>query len=103
MTPPFTGRSAPDGGTVAVSIAGEGRRIRLTVDDSGTGIPAGERERIFDRFHRATETPGGAGLGLAIADSIVRATGGRWQIGESSAGGASMSVSWLRTIAGSGA
>jgi signal transduction histidine kinase len=71
------------------------------VDDSGPGIPPEERPRIFDRFHRATEGPGGAGLGLAIADAVVRATSGHWEIGSSPAGGASMSVTWPRTQAGS--
>ena len=73
----------------------------LTVDDSGPGIPVDERTRIFDRFHRATDRPGGAGLGLAIADAIVRATNGRWRIGASPAGGASMSVTWPRAFGGS--
>lgn len=92
-------RYSPDGGSVFVHVAGEGRRVRLTVDDSGPGIPEGERGRVFDRFHRATDQPGGSGLGLAIADAIVRATGGRWQIGTSAAGGASVSVSWARSNA----
>jgi signal transduction histidine kinase len=74
--------------------------VRLTVDDSGPGIPPEQRSRVFDRFHRATDAPGGAGLGLAIADAIVRATGGRWTIGTSAAGGASVSVSWPRSISG---
>jgi signal transduction histidine kinase len=95
---------APEGGTVRVSVAPDGTRVRLTVDDSGPGIPEAERTRIFDRFHRATSAAsnaaGGAGLGLAIADSIVRATNGRWRIGTSSSGGASMSVTWPRTFAG---
>ena len=89
---------SPQGATVVVGVAVEGRRVRLTVDDSGPGIPEAERGRIFDRFHRATDQPGGSGLGLAIADAIVRATGGRWQIGVSPAGGASVSVSWPRSI-----
>ncbi|KRT63555.1 MAG: histidine kinase [Chloroflexi bacterium CSP1-4] len=93
-------RYSPDGGAVAVSVTTEGRRIRLTVDDSGPGIPPAERERILDRFHRATETADGAGLGLAIADAIVRATNGRWHIGDSPAGGASVAVSWQHSIAG---
>jgi len=94
---------SPEGGSVTVSVATEGRRARLVVDDSGLGIPAEERARVFDRFHRATDAPGGAGLGLAIADAIVRASGGRWQIGTSPAGGASISVSWVRsTVGGSG-
>ncbi|HEX7611788.1 MAG TPA: hypothetical protein VF371_03370, partial [Candidatus Limnocylindrales bacterium] len=57
-----------------------------------------QRARVFDRFHRATDAPGGAGLGLAIADAIARATGGRWHIGTSAAGGVSISMSWARSI-----
>jgi signal transduction histidine kinase len=91
---------SPEGGSVTVSVAAEGRRVRLAVDDSGPGIPAEERGRVFDRFHRATEAPGGAGLGLAIADAIVRASGGRWLIATSPAGGASISVSWIRSAVG---
>jgi signal transduction histidine kinase len=91
---------SPQGGSVGVSVAAEGRRVRLTVDDSGPGIPEAERGRVFDRFHRATNAPGGAGLGLAIADAIVHATGGRWRIGTSPAGGASVSVSWPRSLSG---
>src|SRR5512135_3556846 len=44
------------------------------------GIAEAERPRLFDRFHRATELGSGAGPGLAIGDSIVRSTGGRWHI-----------------------
>jgi signal transduction histidine kinase len=91
---------APDQGGVDVAVRAEGGRIKLSVDDTGPGIPAEERARIFDRFHRATDSPGGAGLGLAIADAVVRATGGRWEVGESPAGGASMSVSWPRALSG---
>jgi signal transduction histidine kinase len=93
-------RYSPEGGQIRVGIADDGRRVRLSVDDSGPGIPPEERERIFDRFHRAAESPGGAGLGLAIADAIVRTTGGRWSIGTSDLGGASVSVAWPRSMAG---
>lgn len=89
---------SPDGGSVAVSVASERDRIVLAVDDSGPGIPEAERLRIFDRFHRATDARSGAGLGLAIGDSIVRATGGTWRIGTSPIGGARMSVSWPRSF-----
>ena len=92
----------PEGGSVDVSVWAEGNRVRLSVDDSGPGIPLAERSRIFDRFRRATDQPGGAGLGLAIANSVVGATGGRWTIGDSPAGGASLSVSWPRSLAGHG-
>ena len=91
---------SPEGGTVRVDVAADGGRIQVTVDDAGPGIPDDQRSRIFDRFHRASESEAGAGLGLAIADAIVRATGGRWKIAASSAGGASMSVSWPRAFPG---
>jgi signal transduction histidine kinase len=89
-----------EGGTVKVSVTSDSGRVSLTVDDAGPGVPDEERPRIFDRFHRASETKSGAGLGLAIADAIVRATDGRWKVGTSAAGGASMSVSWPRAFAG---
>jgi two-component system sensor histidine kinase CiaH len=92
---------SPEGGTVRVGVATDGGRIQVTVDDAGPGIPDDQRSRIFDRFHRASESEAGAGLGLAIADAIVRATGGRWRIAASPAGGASMSVSWPRAFPGS--
>jgi len=90
---------APDGGRVDVTVVVDGSRVALTVDDSGPGIPEDQRTRIFDRFHRATDAHGGAGLGLAIADAIVRATGGRWKVASAPAGGARMAISWGRALA----
>src|SRR5438309_9175945 len=89
----------PDGGSIDVRVTAEGNRVALIVDDSGPGIPKEQRGEVFDRFRRATDQPGGAGLGLAIADAVVRATNGRWDIGISPAGGASMAVSWPRLLA----
>ena len=52
----------------------------MTVTDDGPGIPAGDRERVFDRFTRLddarTRDAGGAGLGLAIVRELVRRQGG---------------------------
>ena len=89
----------PDGGSIDVRVTAEGNRVALIVDDSGPGIPKEQRGEVFDRFRRATDQPGGAGLGLAIADAVVRATNGRWDVGTSPAGGASMAVSWPRLLA----
>lgn len=94
---------APEGGAVDVTVAVGGGRASVTVDDSGPGIPAEDRDRIFDRFHRAATTAtgtDGAGLGLAIGDAIVRATGGRWVLGTSPSGGARFAVSWPRASLG---
>lgn len=95
-------RYAPDGGHVKVTVHTEEGRVIVSVDDDGPGIPDDQRERIFDRFHRATDSPGGSGLGLAIGNAIVHATGGRWRIGRSGAGGASMAVVWPRSLKGEG-
>jgi signal transduction histidine kinase len=70
----------PAGGTVEISLAREGAEAVITVRDTGIGIPPDDLERIFDPFvrldaARSRET-GGAGLGLAIARSIVTAHGG---------------------------
>ncbi len=73
-----------------------GDRVTMSVDDSGPGVPEEDRERIFQRFHRASALPGGAGLGLSIADAVVRATGGRSYVARAPLGGARIAVSWPR-------
>ena len=90
--------AGPDG-SVRISVAVRGNRVSMAVEDSGPGIPPDDVPRLFDRFHRATEQGGGAGLGLAIGESIVRSTGGHWRIGESQLGGALFEVSWRRPVA----
>ena len=88
--------AGPDG-SVRINVDAAGGRVSLSVEDSGPGIPEKERARLFDRFHRVADDGQGAGLGLAIADSIVRSTGGRWNVGDSaSLGGARVAVSWRR-------
>ncbi|RME74851.1 MAG: PAS domain S-box protein, partial [Chloroflexi bacterium] len=73
---------SPDGGTIRVGgRLAENDRIRIFVSDEGIGIPPGEQERIFDRFHRvdnrlARQTPG-TGLGLYLVRAVVEAHGGR--------------------------
>jgi signal transduction histidine kinase len=91
-------RYTPSGGTIEVRVGRRDGRVRLVVDDSGPGIPAEERRRIFDRFRRASDAPGGSGLGLAIAAAVVSTSGGRWDVGTSAAGGASMAVTWTPLI-----
>jgi signal transduction histidine kinase len=91
-------RYTPAGGTVDVRVGRQDNRVRLAVEDSGPGIAPQERSHIFDRFRRASETPGGSGLGLAIAAAVVGSSGGRWDVGTSVAGGASMAVSWTPLI-----
>jgi signal transduction histidine kinase len=89
----------PPGGSVNARVGTLDGTVRLSVEDSGPGIPPEQRQLIFDRFHRAADAEGGAGLGLAIGDAVVRATRGRWEVGDSPQGGASMAVSWPRASA----
>ena len=85
--------AGPDG-QVRITVTTSGNRAALSVEDSGPGIAAEQRPRLFDRFSRATEQASGAGLGLAIGDAVVRSTGGRWAVADSSLGGALLAVSW---------
>ncbi|HET9091177.1 MAG TPA: HAMP domain-containing sensor histidine kinase [Acidimicrobiales bacterium] len=88
-------RYAPEGGTVRISALADGpARVALRVEDDGPGIDEADRAEIVRRFRRATTERGGHGLGLAIADSVARGTGGRLAIAVSGLGGALLEVSW---------
>ncbi|MEU4691957.1 ATP-binding protein [Actinoplanes sp. NPDC023714] len=66
-------RHSPAGGTVTVRAERRAEHLLLAVVDQGEGIPAGERERVFERFTRGERaTGGGTGLGLAIARWVVQ-------------------------------
>ncbi len=64
------------GGRVQARVEGVGAQIRLVVADTGRGIPEDERERVFERFHRAARDVRGTGLGLAIVRELVTAADG---------------------------
>lgn len=69
----------PPGGKVTVSAGDDGQWVRLSVSDTGTGIPAEDHAAVFERFARRDDARvrPGTGLGLAIARGIVEAHGGR--------------------------
>lgn len=71
-------RYTPPAGSVSLSCRVEGQHARLSLTDSGPGIPAGMREQVFDRFVRLSHTGApGSGLGLSIVKNIVAAHGAR--------------------------
>ena len=61
---------------VRVTVACDGARVALSIEDDGPGVPDALRERIFERFVRAGDDERGSGLGLAICRAIARAHGG---------------------------
>jgi len=89
-------RYAGVGGLIDVTVSRTEDRVTLTVDDNGPGIPEEQRDEIMERFHRASDVPGGAGLGLPIANAVVRATDGEWSITTAPNGGARIQASWPR-------
>lgn len=73
-------RYAPELSTVRLAVRQEGLNWVFEVSDEGPGVPAEQRERIFERFARGdsarTRIGGGAGLGLALSSAIATAQGG---------------------------
>jgi signal transduction histidine kinase len=79
------------GNTASAAIQTTPKQIEIIIDDEGPGIPAQELTRVFDLFYRIegsrSRDTGGAGLGLAIALSIVQAHGGTLILSNRSTGG----------------
>jgi PAS domain S-box-containing protein len=89
----------PPGGRVTLSVAEEGNDLRITVEDTGLGIPRDMQARVFERFVQAEQhlerAQGGLGIGLSVVRALVEMHGGR--VGVESAGhglGSRFSV-WL--------
>lgn len=81
-------RYAPSSGVVTVRSGTRGRFAFLEVEDNGEGIPAGQRNRIFERFYRLPGAPGeGCGLGLAIVREIAELHAARIELADPVSGG----------------
>jgi signal transduction histidine kinase len=83
--------ATPPHGTIFLEAAKTSLSIELAVADSGPGVPADMREKIFDPF--VTTRADGTGLGLAVARQIVEAHGGKISVGDRLGGGARFSIS----------
>ena len=72
-------------GYVSVSLSRNGGWVVTTVEDSGTGIPEDDLNKVFDRFYRVDKSrsrqAGGSGLGLSIANEVIELHGGRIELG----------------------
>ncbi len=80
-TPPST--------AISITARRMARGVEVVVADSGPGVPAGEEESIFEKFHRAARTEPGMGIGLTICRGIVVAHGGTIRYAPAEGGGAS--------------
>jgi PAS domain S-box-containing protein len=88
----------PDGGKVEVRVGTDGDKAVLEVADTGVGIPAADRDRIFDRFFRSAiatqQMIPGTGLGLTIAENIVAAHHGAITVDSDEGRGSTFRI-WL--------
>ena len=85
------------GKTVAVDLESNDRKLEITIDDDGPGIPADKREEVFKAFYRLEESrnkeTGGIGLGLAITKDVITSHGGKIELADSPLGGLRVLIS----------
>jgi two-component system, OmpR family, sensor histidine kinase CiaH len=89
-------RHTPRGGTISLVVDQHQQAGILTIEDTGEGIPEEHLTRVFDRFHRVDPSrdrrSGGAGLGLAIARTVIAAHGGSISIARRAEGGTRVTI-----------
>ncbi len=86
----------PSTTAVEIAVTTQNGTAQLSVADHGPGLPAADRDRIFEPFYRAdasrSRDSGGAGLGLSIVSAVVAAHGGKIEVRETEGGGATFDV-----------
>ncbi len=85
------------GKNIAVALESNNKKMEITVDDDGPGIPPDKREDVFKAFYRLDESrnkeTGGVGLGLSIARDIITSHGGKIELTDSELGGLRVLIS----------
>jgi signal transduction histidine kinase len=85
---------SPADSPITLAVSEDPDRVRFSVRDAGPGIPASDREAIFERFRRGGTTKPGSGLGLYISRGLVHAHGGELSV-RAAPGGGSEFMFWL--------
>jgi len=85
---------SPDNSTVTIDLAAADKAIEVTFTDQGPGIPADDRDRVFERLYRGDKSRGtrGLGLGLSLVRAIVRSHGGEISIADNGGSGTRVTV-----------
>jgi signal transduction histidine kinase len=86
----------PGGGTLRVTARAGEQDVEVAISDTGAGIPAADRERVFEPFFTTRRDTGGTGLGLAVAREIVMKSSGTIRVEDGNGGGARFVVSLPR-------
>lgn len=86
-------RFTPENGSVSVDVENGDKRIRITVRDSGPGIPKEQLDKIFDRFYQVEGTEGGTGIGLSLVKELVQLHKGQISVSSDTGRGASFRFS----------
>jgi len=84
-------QAMPQGGTIVLAARQNGDTVSIDIHDQGCGISEDNLDRVFDPFFTTKET--GSGLGLSVADQIIRQHGGKLTIARSSPEGATVRIS----------
>lgn len=82
-----------ENGSVSVAIENGDKRIRITVQDSGTGIPKEQLDKVFDRFYQVEGTEGGTGIGLSLVKELIQLHKGQISVSSDWGKGASFRLS----------
>jgi two-component system, OmpR family, sensor histidine kinase KdpD len=85
---------SPRGSAIRVAATVKGSSVFFRIADQGSGVPATERERVFERFVRlpSSEAVPGTGLGLSISRSLVELNGGRLRLSDGEGGGTTFEI-----------
>ena len=91
-----------EAGKVLITVTASDKAVKIMVADTGTGIPAEDLPRIFERFYRVdrarSRESGGTGLGLALVRHVVERSGGTVVVASEEGVGSTFTVSLARAV-----
>jgi two-component system, OmpR family, sensor histidine kinase KdpD len=91
---------SPQGSNIHIAASLRGDSVLFRISDQGSGVPASERERVFERFVRLPSSEGvpGTGLGLSIARSLVELNGGSLRLFDAEGGGTAFEIEFPKAL-----